>query len=471
MSEQWSMKPIGEMCETIRGVTYRGDSARSTPGEGMIPLLRATNVKEGSLNFEGLVYVPERNVSTTQLLQAGDLVVVASSGSKAVVGKAAILPQAWRGTFGAFCLVVRPNQSKINPEFLSYYLQSSEYRGRISALAAGVNINNLRHQHIAELTLPVPNREQQDQTVAVLDSHLSRLDSATETLERVRLNLKRYRASVLKAAVAGRLVPTEAALARADGRPYEPASALLEGILEERRVRWKASGKKGKYREPAARDTANLPELPEGWCWATVEQLLTEELSNGRSVPDRAGGFPVLRLTALAGPILKLSESKAGAWTAQEAEPFLVREGDFLVSRGNGSIKRVGLGAIAPVIKQPIAYPDTLIRIRVAPNAMLPRLLTLIWNSYSVRIQIERAAKTTAGIFKINQGDLSKIVLPVAPLREQTRLLESLERLLTIADATEASVEADLARLKGLRSSILRSAFRGELVPNEATLA
>lgn len=64
--------------------------------------------------------------------------------------------------------------------------------------------------------------------VEAIESYFTRLDDAAATLERVERNLKRYRASVLKAAVEGRLVPTEAALARAEGRSYEPASLLLE---------------------------------------------------------------------------------------------------------------------------------------------------------------------------------------------------------------------------------------------------
>jgi type I restriction enzyme S subunit len=109
----------------------------------------------------------------------------------------------------------------------------------------------------------------------------SRLDAATAALKRVQANLKRYRASVLKAACEGRLVPTEAELARKEGRDYKPADKLLQRILRERRARWEAdtlaklqaSGKspkddhwKQKYKAPSAPDTANLPPLPEGWC-------------------------------------------------------------------------------------------------------------------------------------------------------------------------------------------------------------
>jgi type I restriction enzyme S subunit len=126
---------------------------------------------------------------------------------------------------------------------------------------------------IEELGLPIPPSSEQQRIVEAIESYFTRLDDAVATLERVERNLKRYRASVLKSAVEGRLVPTEAALARQEGRDYEPASVLLERILNERRRRWVESGKKGKYQDPEPPDTTNLPELPEGWCWATVDQL------------------------------------------------------------------------------------------------------------------------------------------------------------------------------------------------------
>ena len=92
----------------------------------------------------------------------------------------------------------------------------------------------------------------------------------------------------LRGSVRGRLVPTEAALAKQEQRDYEPASVLLDRILGERRRLWEEAelarltkaGKppkddkwKAKYEQPAAPDPSKLPPLPEGWCWATVEQL------------------------------------------------------------------------------------------------------------------------------------------------------------------------------------------------------
>ena len=85
---------------------------------------------------------------------------------------------------------------------------------------------------------------------------------------------------MLKAACEGKLVPTEAALARAEGRDYETGAALLAHVLAERRAKWAG---RGKYKEPVAPDVSGLADLPERWCWVTIEQLtsLVTSVSRG----------------------------------------------------------------------------------------------------------------------------------------------------------------------------------------------
>ncbi len=154
---------------------------------------------------------------------------------------------------------------------------------------------------------------EQQRIVDAIDSYLTRLDDAVASLERVQAKLKAYRASVLKAAVEGRLVPTEASLARAEKRDYEPAEALLARILKERRRRWedaelaklKAAGNtpkddkwKAKYEEPVAPDASRLPELAEGWCWASLGALIVDGPQNGMYVPKSqyGEGTPIIRI-------------------------------------------------------------------------------------------------------------------------------------------------------------------------------
>jgi len=112
------------------------------------------------------------------------------------------------------------------------------------------------------------------------------------SLKRVQTALKRYRASVLKAACEGRLVPTEAELARKENRSYETGEQLLRRILKQRRERWNG---KGKYKEP--RVPQALPDkLPDGWAWASWDQVAFSQ--NGRpfkSAEYQSSGFKLLR--------------------------------------------------------------------------------------------------------------------------------------------------------------------------------
>src|SRR5690606_21179918 len=156
-------------------------------------------------------------------------------------------------------------------------------RNALVSLGKGGTQQNISQTVIKSFPFVLAPVPEQRRIVAEIEKQFTRLDAAVAALERARANLKRYRASVLAAACEGRLVPTEAELARQEGRDYEPASALLDRILAERRARWEADelakmharGKppkndawKSKYKEPAAPDTNGLPELPEGWEWA-----------------------------------------------------------------------------------------------------------------------------------------------------------------------------------------------------------
>jgi len=367
----------------------------------------------------------------------------------------------------ADCARLRVDPKLALPRFVAAGLNSQALRRQAGELVHGVGRPRLGLRWLRTLQFPLAPLPEQRRIVEAIESYFTRLDDTVATLERVQRNLKRYRVSVLKAAVEGRLVPTEAELARAEGRDYEPASVFLERILAERRRRWQEAGGRCKYQEPAVPDTTDLPELPEGWCWASLEQLLREPLINGRSVPDATGGFPVLRLTALKGDQIDLAERKTGRWSADEARAFLVNRGDFLVARGNGSIRLVGRGGLVTIDPDPVAFPDTLIRVRVDATHFSPRLLTALWNSPLVRLHIERRAKTTAGIHKVNQTDLELTPLPLPPRAEQERLLAELDRCFSVGNETFGTVETQERRCSRLRQAILKWAFEGRLADQD----
>ncbi len=186
------------------------------------------------------------------------------------------------------------------------------------------------------------------------------------------------------------------------------------------------------------------------WPQVPLRDLVGEPLRNGRSVKDRAGGFPVLRLTALDGTWADLGQAKAGDWTRDEALPFFVTAGDFLVSRGNGSLRRVAKGSLVAEAPSEVAFPDTMIRVRPRADHLIPKYLAFAWSAPATRAQIESKARTTAGIYKVAQRDLETITLPVPSLSQQQRIVEILEGHLSHLDAGNEAVASAQRRLDAL---------------------
>ena len=411
-TSHWDRVPLSKIAEVRLG---RQRSPKRAVGPNMRPYMRAANVTWNGISLHD---VKEMDFTPaefeTYALRRGDLLLSEASGSASEVGK----PAVWNDEVPGCCFqntLIRVRAPEPLVPFLHLHFYKNALTGEFARASRGVGIHHLGAKTLSGWEVHLPPPDEQRRIVQTVDFYFTRINHVTATLERVRRNLKRYRASILKAAVEGRLVPTEAELARAQGRGYEPASVLLERILAERRQRWeeaelarmKAAGKtpkndtwKAKYREPAAPNTTALPSLPDGWCWATVDQVLSEPLLNGRSVKTAKQGIPVLRLTSLRDGLIDLSEHKVGAWSASEAEPFLIRKNDILVSRGNGSIHLVGLGAIVCDHPGLVAFPDTLIRVRLC-DGIDRRFFIALWNARDTRDQIQGKDKTTAGIYKV----------------------------------------------------------------------
>lgn len=143
---------VSKIAKQIRGVSYKPEDLHDMLDDNSVTLLRANNIQDGKVDFEDVLYVDKSKVSQVQYLQKGDILVCASSGSKSIVGKAASIDFDGEYTFGAFCKVVRPIPEMA--DYLGVYFQSQIYRGIISKVAMGANINNIRNEHIDNLEIP-----------------------------------------------------------------------------------------------------------------------------------------------------------------------------------------------------------------------------------------------------------------------------------------------------------------------------
>jgi type I restriction enzyme S subunit len=309
-----------------------------------------------------------------------------------------------------------------------------------------------------KLPLPYVARDQQKRIVAEIEKQFSRLDEAVANLKRVKANLKRYKAAVLKAAVEGRLVETEAERARREGRSYETGAQLLQRILETRRSQWQG---KGKYKEPAAPDTTNLPELPEGWVWATLEQLTTQIADVDHKMPKAfEGGIPYVSTKDFKGDNdIDFEGAKRISPIDYDALCRKVRPelGDILLSR-YGTVGEVR------IVKtdMPFQASYSVAILKPINSTEATDFVATVLRSDVIQSQIKRDVRATAQP-DLGLSHIRLFAVPYPSLEEQKRGVAEVDRRLSLLRETEAQVDATLIRAERMRQSILSKAFMGNM--------
>ena len=280
--------------------------------------LRAANLTWTGLDLSDLLDMEFRpDELTTYRLHPGDVLLSEASGSPTEVGKPAI----WNGEIEDCCFqntVIRFRSKSVEPKFALIAFQHFARNNVFSRVSRGVGIHHLSADRFASMPFLLPPTNEQRRIVEKIEELFSDLEAGVAALTRARANLKRYRASVLKAAVEGSLTAEWRARqahshrgreGRVEG--FEPASQLLARILTERRRQWEAdqltkftaAGKQppknwqAKYVEPTPPDTSNLGTLPDGWCWASLDQIATR-ITDGEHLSPQTTPEGVFLLSA-----------------------------------------------------------------------------------------------------------------------------------------------------------------------------
>jgi type I restriction enzyme S subunit len=449
----------------LREPLRNGHSApESKTGTG-IRTLTLTAVTKGDFSEANTKLTTAEPSKVDELwLQDGDI-LIERSNTPELVGTAGL----YRGASGYaifpdLLIRVRP-VPELDVRWLTHYLQSSKARNYFRSSAQGIagSMPKISQGTIERLEVPVPPLAEQRRIVDAVESHATRLTEAELGLRHVRRNLQRYRASVLKAAVEGRLVPTEAELARAEGRDFESAAVLLGRILAERRLR----PHKARYEEPVAPDLNDLPLLPEGWCWASVDQLATLVRNGFSGKPAASGDVRILRISAVRSLAVDLSDARWLPGAVEEYSSDLVRAGDLLFTRYNGTPSLVGIAGLVRSIDRPTVHPDKLIKVRFASADVDGGYLEIAVNTGDSRRHIERRTRTTAGQAGVSGSDIKQMPVPLPPFAEQVRIAREVERLLTLSSYSARAVKTSTERTAKLRQSVLKWAFEGQLVDQD----
>ena len=508
LPKRWEWVSVGEIAKDISPGFPCGE--HNTMGKG-IPHIRPMNISpKGEIDLSLVKYVESSEYDS---LRKGD-VLFNNTNSPTWLGKTTFIRRDSDWAYSNHMTRIRL-PSEINSGWIAYALhylfQTGFFRMncRHHVNQASINTTFLSEN----VFVPFPPLPEQHRIVDVIETQFTRLDAAVKALEQAQIKLKRYRASVLQAACECRLVPTEAELAQKEGRDYEPADQLLERILVERRAKWeeerweyeverakkkaaqaerKAAGLpyyirelepehwqdrapeeyekylpksdkwKDRYDEPQPPDTEDLSDLPEGWVWASMEQV--SNILGGLTKNSKRKQYSKrLRVANVYANELRLDDVKQIGVKNSELNRVLLERSDLLIVEGNGSIDQIGRVAVWNSSIEPCVHQNHLIKARlIFPEIAKYVLYWLL--SLGGREHIVKVASSTSGLYTLSLSKVSRLPLPMPPLLEQHRIVSEVERRLSVVDALEKTVSANLTRAERTRQAILKKAFEGRLV-------
>lgn len=518
----WTWTTLGEVATVVGGGTpstsdpanFGGNIPWITPADMSTHVGKHISSGSRSISEKGL------NDSGARWLPTGSVLF----SSRAPIGYTAIAAQPVTTNQGFKSFV--PHLG-INSDFLYYWLTGA--KSIAEELASGTTFLELSGAKAALLPIPLAPTTEQTRIVAKLEELLSDLDAGVADLKAAQAKLTQYRQSLLKAAVEGALTadwrarrvalettrPAQPADAENSPRPtefhasfaagqrrrhetpptggcavqedsadgFETGAQLLARILTERRARWEArqlarfesqgksppKGWQSKYPEPVAPDTRDLPELPEGWVWASLDMLgeiasgvaKGSKLKAGLSVRE----VPYLRVANVQRGYLDLSEIKTIEATESDIEELALKNGDVLFNEG-GDRDKLGRGWVWRDEIPECIHQNHVFRMRPWLNAINSEFISHHGNSFGKR-WFQRAGKQTTNLASINLSILRAFPVPVPPPAEQEAIITQLSEQLAALEIQVAEVELSMKQSAAQRQNLLKAAFSGQLVPQD----
>ena len=465
----WELVPLGNILLKIIG---GGTPSKKIPEyyKGNIPWFTVKDMRTRR-PFDSIDHISKKAVkeSSTNIIPENTVIIATRIG----LGRVIRVPFVAAINQDLKALFTTP---EIDKGYLEYWFVSiADY---LDSIGSGTTVKGIRLEILKELQFPLAPLNDQKRIVAEIEKQFSRLDEAVDNLKRVKANLKRYKASVLKAAVEGKLTEVW----RKDNPDVEPAAKLLERILVERRKKWektelakmKAKGKvpkddkwKKKYKGSEKPETENLPDIPAIWLWARLDSVA--EIKGGITKDSKrkiksAKELPYLRVANVQRGYLDLDKIKYIKVPEDEVPEILLKKGDILFNEG-GDRDKLGRGWVWEGQINKCTYQNHVFRARLYLNKINGKLFSWYGNTFGQQYFIAKGKQTT-NLASINKTMLSAFPIPLPPFDEQVVLIKEVEGRLSMIDAVEKEVEINLMRAERLRQSILKKAFSGNLLVN-----
>jgi type I restriction enzyme, S subunit len=412
MTTGFAIEQVSEICEEATLPTGWAPATVGDTGQ----FVNGLAFKESDWSSAGLPIIRIQNLTnpskpfnrTTRIV---DPVYIVERGDILVSWSATLDAFVWReepALLNQHISKVIPDERVVDKRFQYHVLRWAIAQMRESAHVHGSTMKHINRGPFLAFSIPLPPIPEQRRIVDEIETQFTRLDAAVVALERARSNLKRYRAAVLDASVNG---------------PWENASlgeiSAIQGGIQ---------------KQPKRTPVANI--------------------------------YPFLRVANVHRGRLDLNDVHLIELFPGELERLRLRKGDLLVVEGNGSPREIGRMAVWDGSVSDCVHQNHLIRIRLG-DGLVPEFVEAYWNSPVGQRKVQAVASSTSGLYTLSVRKIERLLVPVPPIDEQHRIVQEVDRRLSIADDIEVTIYTNLKRAERMRQSILRKAFAGQLVPQD----
>ncbi len=482
----WALATINDTGEYINGFAFK-PTHRTESG---LPIIRIQNLT----NESKPIHLTSFKIDEAYKVDNGSLLVSWSATLDVFI---------WRrgeALVNQHIFKVIPEASLINKNLLYHWLKIAIDELQKTEHLHGSTMKHINRGPFMAHKLPIPPENEQTRIVEKLEELLSDLDNGVAELKAAQKKLSQYRQSLLKSAVEGSLTEqwritqrenelhgrTNIEGAGSTSATTETGAQLLQRILKERRQRWQdqkqadfnAKGKKPpkdwqlKYPEPVQPDTSALPQLPEGWVWASLDMLgdIVSGVTKGikRKTPLEMFETPYLRVANVQRGYLDLTEIKTIPASRDDIEKYTLQKGDILFNEG-GDRDKLGRGWVWYGEINGCIHQNHVFRMRPLIKEIIPEIISHYGNTFG-KLWFQNAGKQTTNLASINKGILQSFPVPLSPLKEQYEILKRLSSEVDNVDGQIQAVEFSLKESEAQRKNILKDAFSGRLVeqnPND----
>jgi len=349
--------------------------------------------------------------------------------------------------------------SKYTPsKWIYYWLKSIDFK----ELTHATTLPSLKLSKVQKIRIPLPPLLEQHRIVAKIEELFTKLDAGVEALKQVQTQLKRYRQAVLKTAMEGRLTEDWREMHKNE---LEPVNQLLKHIQNEQKAKM---GKK--YKEPTPADTTDLPELPYGWLWLRADTIC-EKIQDGTHFSPKVQYSDKTYRRYLYVTAKNIRETGVNlsniSYVDEEFHRSIykrcnVEKNDVLLIKDG---VKTGIATVNQ-LDQEFSLLSSVALLKPNKKCLNPWHLKNFLNS-PIGFKMVTGKMTGTAIKRIILQRIKETPIALPPIKEQAKIVEEVEKHISIIEGSETMIKSELKRTQSLRQSILKRAFEGKLVPQD----